>query len=68
LAFTEAWGKRYPAIVKLWSDAWAEVVPFLAYDVEIRKVICSTNAIESVNDASARRCGPAATFLRRPPR
>jgi len=35
--------------VKLWSDAWAEFVPFLAFDVEIRKVICSTNAIESVN-------------------
>jgi hypothetical protein len=31
--------------VKLWSDAWAEFVPFLAFDVEIRKVICSTNAI-----------------------
>jgi transposase-like protein len=35
--------------VKLWSDAWAEFVPFLSFDVEIRKVICSTNAIESVN-------------------
>jgi transposase-like protein len=49
IEFTETWGKRYPAIVKLWSDAWAEFVPFLAFDVEIRKVICSTNAIESVN-------------------
>ncbi|GAA1932660.1 hypothetical protein GCM10009753_77910 [Streptantibioticus ferralitis] len=45
----EAWGRKYPAIVKLWSDAWAEFVPFLSFDVEIRKVICSTNAIESVN-------------------
>ncbi|WP_406271135.1 IS256 family transposase [Actinacidiphila glaucinigra] len=49
LEFQEAWGRKYPAIVKLWSDAWAEFVPFLSYDVEIRKVICSTNAIESVN-------------------
>ncbi|CCF61075.1 transposase (fragment) [Nocardia cyriacigeorgica GUH-2] len=49
LEFSEAWGGKYPAIVKLWSDAWAEFVPFLAFDVEIRKVICSTNAIESVN-------------------
>ena len=49
LEFTDAWGTKYPAIVKLWSDAWAEFVPFLAFDVEIRKVICSTNAIESVN-------------------
>ncbi len=49
MEFAETWGKKYPAIVKLWSDAWAEFVPFLAFDVEIRKVICSTNAIESVN-------------------
>jgi len=47
--FQEDWGRKYPAIVRLWEDAWAEFVPFLAFDVEIRKVICSTNAIESVN-------------------
>lgn len=49
LEFQESWGQKDPAIVKLWSDAWAEFVPFLSFDVEIRKVICSTNAIESVN-------------------
>jgi transposase-like protein len=49
LEFQESWGRKYPAIVKLWSDAWAEFVPFLSFDVEIRKVICSTNAIESAN-------------------
>jgi putative transposase len=47
--FAETWGARYPAIVKLWRTAWAEFVPFLDYDVEIRKVICTTNAIESLN-------------------
>ncbi|MFG1913201.1 IS256 family transposase [Kribbella sp. NPDC048928] len=47
--FAEAWAGRYPAIVRLWDNAWAEFVPFLAFDPEIRKVICSTNAIESVN-------------------
>jgi putative transposase len=47
--FTEAWGGRYPAIVRLWDNAWAEFVPFLSFDPEIRRVICSTNAIESVN-------------------
>jgi putative transposase len=47
--FAEAWGSRYPAIVRLWEHAWAEFVPFLAFDPEIRRVICSTNAIESVN-------------------
>jgi len=49
LEFCEVWGERYPAIVRLWENAWAEFVPFLAFDVEIRKIICTTNAIESVN-------------------
>ncbi|MFJ9777927.1 IS256 family transposase [Kitasatospora sp. NPDC101157] len=47
--FTEAWGKKYPAIVRLWENAWAEFVPFLSFDIEVRRVICTTNAIESVN-------------------
>lgn len=47
--FTQEWGGRYPAIVKLWENAWAEFVLFLEYDVEIRRVICTTNAIESIN-------------------
>jgi putative transposase len=45
----EKWGARYPAIVTLWRSAWEEFIPFLDYDVEIRKIICSTNAIESLN-------------------
>lgn len=45
----DKWGKRYPAIVGLWERAWEEFIPFLDYDVEIRRVICSTNAIESLN-------------------
>jgi putative transposase len=47
--FTEAWGAKYPAITRLWEHAWAEFTPFLAFDPEIRRIICSTNAIESVN-------------------
>jgi putative transposase len=47
--FAEQWGERYPAIIRLWETAWAEFVPFLAYSPEIRKVIYSTNAIESVH-------------------
>jgi transposase-like protein len=45
----EKWGKTYPAIGRLWRAAWEEFIPFLAYDVEIRRVLFSTNAIESVN-------------------
>jgi transposase-like protein len=49
LEFQEAFGGKYPAIVRLWERAWAEFTPFLAFDREIRTVICSTNAIESIN-------------------
>jgi putative transposase len=48
-AFPGTSEKRYPAIIRLWENAWAEFVPFLAFDIEIRKVICTTNAIESIN-------------------
>ena len=43
--FAAEWGQRYPAIVRLWENSWAEVVPFLEYDVEVRRVICSTDEI-----------------------
>jgi transposase-like protein len=46
---TEKWGQRYPAVIRLWDNAWNEFIPFLDYDVEIRRVICSTNSIESLN-------------------
>jgi transposase-like protein len=45
----DKWGSRYPAMIRLWRNAWAEFIPFLDYDLEIRAVICSTNAIESLN-------------------
>jgi transposase-like protein len=47
--FAQAWGQRYPGIVRLWESAWADFVPFLAFEVEVRKVIFSTNAVESLN-------------------
>jgi len=47
--FAQAWGGQYPAVVRLWRAAWEEFIPFLDYDVEIRRIICSTNAIESLN-------------------
>src|SRR3954449_11931951 len=46
---SEKWGTKYAAIIRLWNNAWEEFIPFLDYDVEIRTVICSTNAIESLN-------------------
>src|SRR6266545_4011799 len=47
--FSGKWEKRYPAIIRLWENAWPEFVPFLRFDREIRTVICTTNAIESIN-------------------
>jgi putative transposase len=47
--FSGTWEAKYPAIVKLWENAWAEFVPFLRFDTEIRTLICTTNAIESLN-------------------
>ncbi|MFD6163539.1 IS256 family transposase [Nocardia sp. NPDC060256] len=47
--FTAKWGQQYPAIIRMWQRMWSEFVPFLDYDIEIRRVICSTNAIESLN-------------------
>jgi putative transposase len=42
-------GKRYPAIVKTWQAAWSEFTPYLAFPAEIRKVVYSTNMVESIN-------------------
>ena len=36
-------------MVKLWENAWTEFVPFLQFDREIRRIVCTTNAIESMN-------------------
>jgi putative transposase len=47
--FSGKWERKYPAITRLWTNAWPEFVPFLQFDVEIRKIVCSTNAIESLN-------------------
>ena len=45
----ELWGARYPGIIAMWRNAWAEFVPFLQFPVEVRKIVFSTNAIESLN-------------------
>jgi putative transposase len=42
-------GQRYPAIARTWRAAWPEFVPFLAFPPELRRVVYSTNLIESIN-------------------
>ena len=44
-----AWGKKYPAIAPLWRRQWDQVIPFFAFPEEIRRIIYTTNAIESLN-------------------
>jgi transposase-like protein len=43
------WGKKFPTVVASWRRAWDRVIPFFAFPPAVRKVIYTTNAIESVN-------------------
>ena len=47
--FEDQWGQDYPTIVKSWRSNWQRIVPFFEYPPEIRRIIYTTNAIESVN-------------------
>lgn len=48
-AFDQAWGRHYPMAVASWRNRWENVIPFFGYPEPIRKVIYTTNAIESLN-------------------
>jgi putative transposase len=43
------WGRKFPTVVAAWRRAWDQVIPFFAFPPEIRRVIYTTNAIESIN-------------------
>ncbi len=47
--FADKWDKDYPGISQIWLRHWNNIIPFFAYPAEIRRVIYTTNAIESVN-------------------
>ena len=47
--FAGTWRGKYPAMVAMWERSWPEFVPFLDFPVEIRKLIYTTNGIESLN-------------------
>lgn len=49
--FERTWDGRYPLIGKSWRSNWPRIIPFFAYPEEIRKVIYTTNAIESLNNS-----------------
>jgi putative transposase len=48
-AFSSAWDSKYPTISQSWTNNWANIIPFFAYPPEIRRVVYTTNAIESLN-------------------
>jgi transposase-like protein len=48
-ALASAWGEKYRAVVRIWRDNWANIIPFFQFPPEIRKVVYTTNAIESLN-------------------
>lgn len=48
-AFEAEWGRKYKAVVRIWRGNWDNVIPFFQFVPEIRKVIYTTNAIESLN-------------------
>jgi transposase-like protein len=47
--FSDQWAQRYPAMIQSWQRSWPEFVPFLEFPVELRKIVYTTNAIESLN-------------------
>ena len=47
--FADRWRETYPAMIQAWENAWQEFVPFLAFPPELRRIVYTTNAIESLN-------------------
>ena len=47
--FLRQWGEKYKAIGKLWKENWEHIIPFFAFPAEVRKVIYTTNAVESLH-------------------
>jgi putative transposase len=47
--FEEKWKKKYPAISRLWREHWERVIPFFAFPDEVRKIVYTTNAVESLH-------------------
>ena len=48
-AFRDGWAATYPAMIRAWENSWNEFVPFLEFPPELRRVVYTTNAVESLN-------------------
>ena len=51
---TGEWGRKYPGIAKSWRRQWEQLIPFFAFSAPIRRVIYTTNAVESLNSTVRR--------------
>ena len=61
-SFAQKWDNRYPTISKSWATHWPRVMPFFSYPKEIRKIIYTTNAIESLNHSLKKTIKHRASF------
>ncbi|MCY3961021.1 MAG: transposase [bacterium] len=48
-AFAQDWEDTYPAMIRAWRNSWDEFTPFLEFPAELRRVVYTTNAVESLN-------------------
>lgn len=60
--FAMKWDSKYPSISKSWNANWSRIIPFFAYPEEIRKIIYTTNAIESLNNSLKKTIKNRASF------
>jgi putative transposase len=47
--FAQEWEEKYPAMIRMWRNSWENFIPFLAFPPDIRKLVYTTNQIESLN-------------------
>lgn len=60
--FAQKWDGRYPTISRSWRSNWQRIIPFFAYPEEIRRIIYTTNAIESLNNTLKKTIKNRASF------
>ena len=60
--FAQKWDGRYPTISRSWRANWQRIIPFFAYPEEIRRIIYTTNAIESLNNTLKKTIKNRASF------
>jgi transposase-like protein len=54
--FADDWEGKYPAMIRMWRDNWENFIPFLSFPAPIRKIVYTTNAIESLNARFRQAC------------